>query len=470
MSTSAEITQESFDSIPEARRLHYFRMWLKDFGKEVSTKDEKISQFRGWLDQLSDDEITRSYQRHYNPTFMNLLSVFGEELTTEEVHSLAIKCIKAKVWAESEYHYHLSKLLDLAKPNQNGKSFTTSESLIRLKGWDTGLIRSLLKRGRGLIICSFRFGAIRFIPIELALMGFRAWEAVNKPTHEVMQSAFHSLGHSAGNGEVPASDEERPARAENIRFLETVNAEDDRCTVQLVNALKSGEIIGLCIEGNTGSDGPWGDTSKSTLEFLGHSISAKNGAARLAAALGAPILPVVALSDGDASGQLFFSEPIIPSSGLKRSENEKFVQASMQSLYALLESYVRRYPEQWEGWSALHRWRVRGEEASASNRVSGNTDPREIAGLLRNGKSFRVNQRRVAQLPTKEGVMWVDLKTLKGFQNPKWAGNANVLAALSQPGGMDLIWINNSSHDPNWEERICLLLAYLQESDLVATC
>lgn len=468
MSTSAEMTQESFDSIPEAKRLHYFRMWLKDFGKEVWTKDEKISQFRGWLDQLSDDEITRSYQRHYNPTFMNLLSVFGEELTTEEVHSLAIKCIKSKVWAESEYHYHLSELLDLAKANQNGKSLTTSESLIRLKGWDTELIRSLLKRGRGLIICSFRFGAIRLIPIELALMGFRVWEAVNKPTHEVMQSAFDSLGHCPGSGEGPAAGEE--PQAENIWLLKTVNAEDDRCTVQLVNALKSGEIIGLCIEGNTGSDGPWGDTSKSTLEFLGHSISAKNGAARLAAALGAPILPVVALSDGDSSGRLFFSEPIVPPAGLKRSENEKFVQASMQSLYALLESYVRRYPEQWEGWSALHRWRVLGEGASAGNCVSRNTDPREIAGLLRNGKSFRVNHRRVAQLPTKEGVMWVDLKTLKGFQNPKWAENANVLAALSQPRGLDLTWINNGSHDSNWEEKICLLLAYLQESDLVATC
>ena len=41
-------------------------------------------------------------------------------------------------------------------------------------------------------------------------------------------------------------------------------------------------------------------------------ILAKNGAARLAAALRAPILPVVALKDADASGRLFFSEPIIP--------------------------------------------------------------------------------------------------------------------------------------------------------------
>ena len=165
-----------------------------------------------------------------------------------------------------------------------------------------------------------------------------------------------------------------------------MNAEDDRCTVQLVDALKRREIVGICVEGNTGSDGPWGDTSKSKINFLGHTILAKNGAARLAAALRAPILPVVALKDADASGRLFFSEPIIPPAGLKRSENEEFVKTTMQSLYTLLESYVRRYPQQWEGWSALHRWRER-DDVEANDRVSSNAGPDEISQLLRDGKN-----------------------------------------------------------------------------------
>lgn len=470
MTATAERAHDSLDDIAEDRRLHYFRMWLKDFRKEASTKDEKIRQFRHWLDQLSDDEITRSYQRHYNPTYLNLLSVFGEELGGEEVHSLAIECFKRKVWNESEFHFQLSKLLELAKSEETGTQPGNGRSLIRLKGWDIPLIRSLLGRGRGLIMCSFRFGLVRLIPIEIALLGFRAWEVVNTPGLEIMQSAFESLGSCDHSHEIFVSGEERAPQAVNIRLLKTINAEDERCTVQLANALKRGEVIGFCIEGNTGSDGPWGKTSKSIVKFLGHSISAKNGAARLAAALGAPILPVVALGDGEASGQLFFSEPIIPPSGLKRSENERFVQASMQSLYALLESYARRYPEQWEGWSALHRWRLRDEAVAASDCLSSNADPQEIAGLLRNGKRFRVNKRRVAQLPTKEGVMWVDLKTLKGFRNPKWAGEENVLAALSEPQGLDLPWMNRSSRSPDWEEMIYRLLAYLEKLKLIVAC
>ena len=467
MSTSTQLNQDLLAGIAEHQRAQYFRGWLKDFDKEVSTKREKIAQFREWLEQLSDDEITRSYQRHYNPTYLNLVSVFPEE-PNEDVHSLTIDCIKTKLWNECEYFFHLSELLEAIKSGQNGEEFATKQRLPRLKGWDTGLIRSLLQHGRGLVICGFRFGAIRHIPIELAFLGFPIVEAVNTPTYEAMQSAFASLGID-GNEKIVSSPQDPAIHADNIRLLRTVNAEDDRCTVQLVDALKRREIVGICVEGNTGSDGPWGDTSKSKINFLGHTILAKNGAARLAAALRAPILPVVALKDADASGRLFFSEPIIPPAGLRRSENEEFVKTTMQSLYTLLESYVRRYPQQWEGWSALHRWRER-DDVDASDQESNNAGPDEISQLLRNGKKFRMNPGRVAQLPTKHGVMWVDLRTLKGFQNPKWVEPENLLAILSTAEGLDLSWIDGAGRDPDWKQKICLLLAYLRQSDLVSTC
>ena len=463
MSTNAELIREPFAEVAEDRRVQYFRSLLRDFDTEVSTKVEPFAQFGEWLDQLSDEVVKTSHQEVYNPIYLNLLSVFNTELAPEDVHSLAIKCIKTKLWSECEYYLRFSQLLELVKASPNGKASATDQDFIRLKGWDTALIRSLVKRGRGLIVASFRFGAIRYVPIEIALLGFSAVQVVNRPFHQLMQAAFEFIGP----GDTPENlinAAERPVQPENIRLLKTVDAEDPRCTVELVDALKRGEIIGLCIEGNTGSDGPWGDTSKSTIELLGHRISAKNGVARLAAAFGTPILPVTALRDGDASGQLIFSEPIIPPSGLKRSGNEEFVRATMQSLYALFECHVRRYPEQWEGWSAMHRWRLHED---TSDQPSRNVSPQEIAALLRNGKTFRVNKQRVAQLPTKDGVMWVDLKTLKGFQNPKWIERTDVLAGLSGPQGVDLTWINSSSNDPNWEEKICLLLAHLQESDLI---
>lgn len=465
MLTSDTATDPScLDGIGEDRKLHHFRMWMKDFTKPVSTKDEKIRQFRDWLDNLSDREITNSYQRHYNPTYLNLLSVFGGQLPAAEIHSLAVRCIKSKVWSESEYHYYLSKLLEAVRLGRAG-----AHAAVRLKGWDVDLLRSLLGRGRGLIICTFRFGLVRFIPMEIALLGFKACEAVNQHTFEIMQSAFDSLGPAPARGEALAH-EGAAAVAQNIGLLKTVNAEEKTCTVQLVDALKRGEIVGLCVEGNTGSDGPWGETSKSVVNFFNHSLSAKNGAARLAAALGSPILPVVALRDADGFGHLAFSDPIIPARGLRHSESEKFVNDSMQSLYALLESYTRRHPEQWEGWSALHRWRVCGHDGPSASSSLACGDTAELIELLRSGRRFRINERRVAPLNTKAGLTWIDLKTLKGYQNPKWAEGENILQALSEPGGLGLPWLDRRGNDPAWRERVFELLSYLGKSELVIVC
>jgi hypothetical protein len=66
--------------------------------------------------------------------------------------------------------------------------------------------------------------------------------------------------------------------------------------------------------------------------------------------------------------------------------------------------------------------------------------------------------------------MWVDLRTLKGFQNPKWAEPEDLLAILSRPEGLDLTWIDGARRDPDWKQKICLLLAYLRQSDLVSAC
>jgi hypothetical protein len=464
MDMSPELIGQPFAAVAEDRRLYYFRALIKDPERDVSTKVAPFVQFREWLDQLTDDVIIRSLPRHYNPAYMNLLSVFGEELTNEEVHSLAIKCIKTKLWNEIEQSFYFSQLLEMAKSGGSEPQFATDQSLLRIKGWDLELIGSLLSRGRGLIICSFRLGAIRDVPTDLALLGFPISQIVNQPIYEALQLAFNLLGPCPW--ETPPVPGESTPKAENIRLLKNLCVEDPRCTVEFVNALKRNEMVMFCIEGNSGSDGPWGETSKSTIDFLGLRIAVKNGAARLAAALRTPILPVIVPREGTANGRILFGEPLIPPAGLKHSESERFAQTTMQSLYALMESYVHLYLEQWEGWSALHRWRL-CDDLDASRRELSNADAQTIASLLHDGKRFSVNRRRVAQLPTKDGVMWVNLKTLKGFQNPKWAGE-DLLATLSSPLGLDLAWINRKQSDPDWEAKIYLLLAYLQRSELIA--
>ena len=115
MSARVEPVRDPLTAVAEDRRLHYFRTLLKDFEIDVSTKSEPFAQFRQWLNELTSDEILRAHQKHYNPTYLNLLSVFGEELTNEEVHSLTISCIKAKLLSECEYYLYLSRLFEAIK-------------------------------------------------------------------------------------------------------------------------------------------------------------------------------------------------------------------------------------------------------------------------------------------------------------------------------------------------------------------
>src|SRR5688572_7992303 len=212
MSTSVEPIRDSFADVADDRRLLYFRTALKDFEMNVSTKVELFAQFREWLHELTDEVVLRSYQRLYSPTYLNLLSVFREELTNEEVHSLTIRCIKAKLLSECEYYLHLSRLFEMVKSGASKPESATDQNLLRLKGWDLELIRSLLSRGRGLIICSFRLGAIRYVPLDLALLGFPTSQIVNQPVYEGMQPAFDSLGPCTP----PVPGESTP-QAENLR-------------------------------------------------------------------------------------------------------------------------------------------------------------------------------------------------------------------------------------------------------------
>ena len=456
MTIAAEQARDVLDDLGEDKKLHFFRMWMKDFERPAAEKVERIRQYREWLDALTGEEVAKSYQRHYSPTYLNLLSAFVDELSPAEIHKLAVKCIKSKVWAESEFHYQLSWLLEEAK---SGAPRADAARPFRLEGLDAGVVRDLLARGRGLIICTFRFGAVRFLSTEMALNGLSVNEAVNRHTFEIMESALATLVEDESPAGVGA--------AANIRLLKSVNAEDPLCTTHLVDALKRGEIVGFCVEGNTGADGPWGETSKEVVRFFNHDISAKSGAARLAAALGTPILPVVALREGEASGRMVFHEPILPERGMKRTHRDRFVGETMQGLYGLLESYARRYPEQWEGWSALHRWRVPEPSGEPEPFDAACGDSGDASGLLLRGKSFRVNRRRVALLQAKKGLVWVDLKTLKGYQNPPWAEGVDLLRALSEPGGVDGNWLDGCGADPERLEAIVQLLGRLGRAGLV---
>jgi hypothetical protein len=456
----------------EDQKSEYLRRWVGDLHLDASAKDEKLRRLVEWRRGLSGAEIARLYQKQYHPTYLNLLSVFGETLSAGEIQDLAVRCVRATAWSESQFDFHLSKLIAAARSARAGDAVAADgRRWLKLRGWDTALIRALLERGKGLIICTNRFSLMSFVPLELALMGFRTSVVVNRRFTEVMQAALDFLGGAAGGEEAGGGEAgEGAASLRNISRLKVINAEERTGVAKFVDALKGGGIVSLNVEGNTGADGPWGQGSRSAVRFFNHTLRVKNGVARLAAALGTPLLPVTTLSEPDCFGRVVFGTPIIPPRSSSPSDCEGFVRQTMQALYARLESYAGRYRDQWEGWSALHRWRVEDAEGSSPAVPPRNVDAGEVFEILRGGQSFRVNRRRVALLPAEGGSVWVDLKTLKSYMNPAWAGEENILEALSGQDGVNLKWLDRRGDDPGWREKAVRLLSYLSASELIVAC
>lgn len=95
------------------------------------------------------------------------------------------------------------------------------------------------------------------------------------------------------------------------------------------------------------------------VDFFGGRASTVRGPAALALKYGCPMIPVFSLR-GNGKHRVIFHEPLEPPSS---GDKERDVTAIMASLTKIIESYARRYPEQWFCW--LHpRWQTRppGEE------------------------------------------------------------------------------------------------------------
>jgi len=113
---------------------------------------------------------------------------------------------------------------------------------------------------------------------------------------------------------------------------EVLLGNDPMAVIDLLNRLRAGEFVGVQIDRVAGG-------GAANVPFCGHHLVMPRGPARLAHATGAWILPVFAITAADGKYDLVVEEPIDPT-GL----DEPAIQAK---LAALLESYVRRHPEQW---------------------------------------------------------------------------------------------------------------------------
>ena len=113
----------------------------------------------------------------------------------------------------------------------------------------------------------------------------------------------------------------------------------------LLNLLKQNTIICISGDGTTGQ-------KLIPLKFLGRPGFFSTGMVSMSKISGAPILPIFCIQHRNGKTRLIIEKLIQIETGLDR---EHGLENSVAQYISLLESYVRRYPENYWGWHYLYR-------------------------------------------------------------------------------------------------------------------
>ncbi|HEY2913345.1 MAG TPA: hypothetical protein VGK21_08305 [Candidatus Angelobacter sp.] len=414
---------------------------------------------RDWLKELNDEQLRTIHANRYDPVYLNLLAIFYKELPHAELVRVATQCTRYAIWS--------NRVLDRWMDTLPGAVTRDKKPLTRLNGFDPAFLRSLSAKYGSMIICTFRFGQYSLLPFEIALNGIEVVWPVKNTVAPAVEEARRSL--QSRLDAIPEADRESDCismrAACNMQILPVA---EEGTSLKLLQALRKGQVVLMHADGNAGLSGKRGTGSRCLVQFANFSISVKTGIANLAWVANVPILPMIALANGMDAGQVICGEPIFrPDSG-SASSRDTFVQNTMQSLYSFLEKYGRGYPEQWPGVAAIHRWR-RGHAAVPPPAVPTSADARNlIQHELLEGRGYILNEASaIAALYRPEGWILVDMKSLKSFKPPEWAGG--LLQKLCKGGGLSphFIAAQAADRDGNHSSDTLALLAEFRRNGLI---
>ncbi len=413
---------------------------------------------REWLNALSDEQLRTIHANRYDPVYLNLLAIFYNEIPNTALVRIATQCTRYAIWS--------NRVLDRWMDVLPGAVITDKKPLRRLSGLDSEFVRSLSARHGGLIICTFRFGHYSLLPFEIALNDIDITWPVKNTVAPAIEASRRSL--QARLAAVTESDGESDCTSmHSACSLKILPVAEEGTSIKLLQQLRKGHVVLMHVDGNAGLSGKRGTNSRCLVQFANFPISVKTGIANLAWIANVPILPIIALANGMDEGRIICGEPILRPESSSVSSRDTFVQDTMQSLYSILEKYGRQYPEQWPGVAAIHRWR-RGGAAVAPPAVPSSA---EACGLVQNeileGRGYILNEASgIAALYRPEGWILVDMKSLKSFKPPVWAGG--LLQKLCKGGGLSSNFIAAQTATRNGRSSDILgLLAEFRRNGLI---
>jgi KDO2-lipid IV(A) lauroyltransferase len=261
------------------------------------------ARFGYWLFARLGDLVfllTAKKQRTY---FYNLSRVLGDPAASTEMNALARRA----------FQNLLKNYFDLFR----GHGLTREKIRAQLAGVH-GLehLENAMKQGKGVIAGSAHFGTWDMI-LHLSASYLKTKIVVpnERLQPEKLFQYILALRRSQGIEMVPL----------------------DVAPRMLIKALRAGHIAGLAYDRDVTRTGP-------VVSFFGAPAQLPDGAVQLALKYHSPVIIGFSVRRQDNRSEVFIEPPLTFE---KTGDNERDIRAGVQKIAAVMEKYIRQYPDQW---------------------------------------------------------------------------------------------------------------------------
>jgi len=245
----------------------------------------------------------------------NLTLTFQESLSEEEKRRISQKSFRHIISMGVEglyfYHYYNEKL----------------DPKIELEGREN--LEEALTLGKGVIAITAHLGNFFLLGAKLNASGFPFSVIINLPEHPGPATIIRQGAKNTGIHLIPL---DPPLR----------------CQKEILRSLRTGEIVCFVSDQNQKRGGV-------IVEFLGRVMAMPAGPAIYHLNTGAPILPIFILRQDDLRHKVVIADRIEVT---LIGDNERDIFSITSHITKIIESYIRRYPEQWP-WISKRRIRTK---------------------------------------------------------------------------------------------------------------
>jgi KDO2-lipid IV(A) lauroyltransferase len=246
----------------------------------------------------------------------SLSIAFGREKPLGELKEIAKNCFTSMACSGVEMVY-----------------FAKSPQLLKYRTilQNKHILDEALSRKKGVILVTGHFGNFPLMMLRLAIAGYPVAGIMRSMRDQRVERMFTKLRKDSGIKMIYS----QPRKA---------------CVDASIRVLKNNEIVCIQLDQNFGTGGIF-------VNFFGQKAATATGPVVFALRTKAALIPCFIIREENNIHRIIFEQEF----NLKQENSfDDTVSVNIQKLTEIIESYIRRYPEQW-GW--IHRrWKTRPKE------------------------------------------------------------------------------------------------------------